>query len=164
MSNEPADNMSVRAAIRGEASVLSALAQEAKALWDYDPAWLEAWRPDLTIGEEAMARMIVRVAESGGEIAGFGAADCPGGVWEIAHLWVRPRHGRQGVGRLLVKAVSEAACDAGARRLRIEADPHAEQFYRNLGAVRIGARPAPMPGAPDRTLPVLELAIADDGA
>jgi GNAT superfamily N-acetyltransferase len=105
--------------------------------------------------------MIVRVAEAGGELAGFAAADCPGGAWEIAHLWVRPRFGRQGVGRRLLNAVVEAAREAGARRLRIEADPHAERFYMDRGAVRVGVRPAPMPGAPDRTLPVLELALAD---
>lgn len=35
-------------------------------------------------------------------------------------------------------------------------DPFAEPFYLKLGARRIGAVPAPMPGAPGRVLPVLE--------
>lgn len=164
MPNEPFDSLIVRAATPGEASTLSAIAQEAKALWGYDPAWLEAWRPELTLTETDVTRMLVRVAESGGEIAGFAAVDCQGGVWEIAHLWVRPRFGRQGAGRRLLEAVVEAAREAGARMLRIEADPHAERFYLDLGAVRIGTRPASMPGAPARTLPVLELPVSEGGA
>jgi len=36
-------------------------------------------------------------------------------------------------------------------------DPHAEPFYLRLGARRVGEIAAPMPGAPERKLPLLEL-------
>jgi ribosomal protein S18 acetylase RimI-like enzyme len=104
-------------------------------------------------------RMIVRVAESNGVIAGFGAADRVDGVWEVAHLWVRPRFARQGIGRMLLGGLVRAVREAGGRRIRIESDPNAEAFYVRAGASRIGERPAPMPGAEHRVLPVLELSV-----
>ena len=41
--------------------------------------------------------------------------------------------------------------------IAIVADPHAERFYLRLGARRVGEVAGPMPGAPDRKLPLLEL-------
>ncbi len=38
----------------------------------------------------------------------------------------------------------------------VASDPGAETFYTRLGARRVGTDPAPMPGAPDRILPVLQ--------
>jgi len=159
MKRASSDDLRLRRATRADARELSAVAREAKALWGYVDDWLEAWRADLTIGASDVERMIVRVAESDGVIAGFGAADRVDGVWEVAHLWVRPRFARQGIGRMLLDSLVAAAREAGARRLRIESDPHAEAFYMKAGASRVGARPAPMPGAEHRVLPVLELSL-----
>jgi hypothetical protein len=39
-------------------------------------------------------------------------------------------------------------------------DPFAAPFYIRMGAVQIGEVSAPMPEAPNRTLPLLELATA----
>jgi predicted N-acetyltransferase YhbS len=70
----------------------------------------------------------------------------------LENVWVDPRcHGR-GVGRTLVEhALSEAQ---GV--IAVVSDPNAEEFYVKLGARRVGEINAPMPGAPARTLPLLE--------
>lgn len=159
MKHASSDDLRLRNATTADAPELSAVAREAKALWGYGEAWLEAWRGDLTITASDIERMIVRVAESDGIIAGFGAADRVDGVWEVAHLWVRPRFARQGIGRMLLGSLVGAVREAGGRRIRIESDPHAETFYVKAGALRVGARPAPMPGAEHRVLPVLELSL-----
>jgi predicted N-acetyltransferase YhbS len=99
----------------------------------------------------------VRVAESDGAIVGFGAVDRYSDGWELSHLWILPEYMRRGIGQRLVSELCEAARLAGAERLRIESDPQAEPFYLRQGAVRVGDTPAPMPGAPQRTLPILEL-------
>lgn len=51
----------------------------------------------------------------------------------------------------------ETARSAGATRLEIEADPHAEDWYRKRGAERIGE--ASSGSIPGRLLPVLELRL-----
>ena len=45
----------------------------------------------------------------------------------------------------------------GVTSLRIEADPHAEAFYRHAGAVRTGS--VPSGSIPGRSLPLLTLAV-----
>jgi len=43
--------------------------------------------------------------------------------------------------------------------------PSSEAFYLRYGAVRVGAVPAPMPGAPDRALPQLRFTeVASEAA
>jgi len=152
-------NVRVRTGRPSDAGPLSEVAQEAKALWQYHPAWLESWRPQLTLTEQDLERMIVRVAESNDGIIGFGAVDRVSGGWEIAHLWVKPAFTRRGIGRTILGHLADAAREAGAHRLRIESDPQAVAFYLSAGAVRTGSIPAPMPGAPERELPVLELVL-----
>lgn len=142
-----------------DAATLSVIAREAKALWGYDPDWLELWHSQLTLGPSDVERMIVRVAELNAVIVGFGAVDRTPIEWELSHLWVRPAYSRRGIGQELLKALMTSARHAGATRLRIESDPHAEAFYLSAGAMRIGSVPAPMPGAPGRVLPVLELEL-----
>ncbi|HSJ64288.1 MAG TPA: GNAT family N-acetyltransferase [Gemmatimonadaceae bacterium] len=143
----------------GEASVLTAIALQAKATWGYPSEWLEQWREALTLSPVDLDRMIVRVAVDRGTPVGFGAVDRIAEGWEVAHLWVLPSHGRRGIGGRLLSALANAARGAGAATLRIESDPHAAEFYERAGAVRIGAVPAPMPGVAERVLVVFELRI-----
>ena len=66
---------------------------------------------------------------------------------------------RQGLGRRLLAHAARVARLAGAREIAIEADPQAEPFYLAQGAVRVGARAAPIPGEPGRALPLLHLPL-----
>jgi hypothetical protein len=61
------------------------------------------------------------------------------------------------------RAIAHAR-EYGGCVFRIESDPYAESFYRSLGAERVGLVPAPMPGAPDRTLPLLVLDLSTSDA
>lgn len=149
----------IRPARAADARQLSMVAFEAKAFWGDDLAWMEAWRPQLTLTAADLDRMIVRVAEQAETIVGFGAVGRLRDEWELAHLWVKPDYMRRGIGRRLLDALALAARQAGANSLRIESDPRAEAFYLGAGAARTGVIPAPMPGAPMRVLPVLQLAL-----
>ena len=64
-----------------------------------------------------------------------------------------------GAGPALAGACRRVARLAGAREIAIEADPQAEPFYLAQGAVRVGARAAPIPGEPGRALPLLHLPL-----
>jgi predicted N-acetyltransferase YhbS len=73
---------------------------------------------------------------------------------------VRPEAQRRGIGRRLLGAAVDAARGRGLTALRIESDPNAAAFYESCGARRVGERAAPMPGAPDRVLPLLAIDLA----
>ncbi|MEJ7810751.1 MAG: GNAT family N-acetyltransferase [Gemmatimonadaceae bacterium] len=142
--------------------MLSAIAREAKASWGYPPVWLAQWAPALTLDASYIARHRVYVAEGegsdGGErVLGLCALADHGAAWSLEHVWVRRAAQGRGVGRLLVEhALAEARAGGGVRPVHVESDPHAAAFYAGLGARRIGAVAAPMPGAPARVLPIFE--------
>ena len=151
----------IRAAEAGDLPVLNGIARAAKGHWGYPEEWMEAWRDSLTLTADNLARWGVRVAvDAAGEVLGFCAISPARPRWIVEHMWVRPGEIGRGVGRALVRDALERAREGGAVGMEIESDPYAEGFYLRLGAKTVGAVPAPMPGAPDRTLPLLHLDAA----
>jgi ribosomal protein S18 acetylase RimI-like enzyme len=141
-----------------DAHELSALARAAKAHWGYPDAWMRDWAPQFEITPELIAECWTCVARAGGRALGFAFVD--GGHSELVHLWVSPEAQRLGIGRRLLGAAVDAARSRGLTALRIESDPNAAAFYESCGARRVGERAAPMPGAPDRVLPILRIDLA----
>ena len=147
-----------RPATPADAVRLTEIAAAAKAHWGYPPSWLTQWRTELTISPGDLTRWTVRVAtDADGTPLGFVATSAALPRWEVEHLWVHPAGIGQGIGRLLLREALREAHTAGAIGLAIDSDPHAAGFYIRCGAQSVGVVPAPMPGAPDRTLPRLWL-------
>ncbi len=61
----------IRPARRGEEGALTELAIRSKSYWQYPVEQVEAWRPDLTITPEALASLVVYVAQHDDRICGF---------------------------------------------------------------------------------------------
>ncbi len=151
----------VRHAVPDEAAALSALAVRAKSHWGYPPDWIDLWRSELTIRPEYLARHTVFVAAEEGAPVGMCVLERRDTGWSLENVWIAPDRHRQGVGRaLVIRALREAAA-SGSTAVRVVSNPFAEGFYTRLGAQRRGEVPSPMPGAPDRTLPLL---VFDVGA
>src|SRR5712671_816151 len=91
----------------------------------------------------------------GFEVAGFYSLSPLGRSWELDNLWVLPRFIRLGVGRALLSHALQTAACGGAAEVTVDADPNAEPFYLECGAVRRGVVPAPLPGQPQRARPQL---------
>ncbi|MFE6847118.1 GNAT family N-acetyltransferase [Streptomyces sp. NPDC057686] len=68
-----------------------------------------------------------------------------------------------GVGRLLVEHMIDQAREAGLPQVRVVSHPPAEQFYRRLGAERVGKVP-PSPPRVTWERPELRFAIVDRNA
>ena len=137
---------------------LTRLAYAAKSHWGYPSSWLALWEPDLTFTDATLAAQHVVVAEQDGRAVGVYALSLAGQVAELEHCWVDPACMGRGIGRRLVEAAATHARKLGAAQLRIVSDPHAEAFYRHLGARRVGDVPSTPVG---RTLPLLVLDLAD---
>jgi GNAT superfamily N-acetyltransferase len=158
----------LRPARAEEAGPLTELALRSKARWGYEQSFLDACRAELTLRPEEIEARRVVVAESAGAWAGtswstvravgFYSLDGQPPAGEIGNLWIEPDATGHGVGRALWRHAIQAARDAGFTTLRIEADPHAERFYRAMGARPVGV--APSGSVPGRTLPVLEFHVS----
>jgi GNAT superfamily N-acetyltransferase len=151
----------IRPAVGSDLEHLSGLALRSKAHWGYDAAFLEACRAELTITPDRLAGEHVRVAEEDGAVLGFVCVRLDGEEAELMDLFVEPRRIGSGVGRALWEEAVSLARSGGAVRLAVEADPHAEDWYRRRGAERIGT--APSGSIPGRRLPLLRLSLSDGG-
>ncbi len=142
-----------------DAEALTRIAFEAKRRWGYPQGWIQAWAPTLTLTPEYIRSNPTYCAVIGGEIVGFGALRIGGADAKLDHLWVLTASAGKGVGGSLFRLCEAKAREAGACRLRVESDPHAEGFYHSMGAVTIGREAAPMDGQ-ERFLPLMEKRLA----
>jgi GNAT superfamily N-acetyltransferase len=124
----------LRPARADEAGPLTELALASKGHWGYDAEFLAACRDELTVTPEHGAV----VAERDGRVAGFYVLTGEPPELDLAMMFVDPGQIGSGVGRALWEHAAEAAARAGAERVTIDAEPHAEAFYLAMGAERVG--------------------------
>jgi predicted N-acetyltransferase YhbS len=151
--------LTVRSAEDEDVPRLNQIARDAKAHWGYPPGWLQLWAKDLTLSAEYLQAHRSFVACDGGAPVGMCVLEDHGDRWTIEHFWIDPVQHRKGIGRWLLQHALEAARGTRPGRVEVRADPFAEPFYLRFGARRLGEVAAPMPGAPQRRLPLLEFTV-----
>ncbi len=136
-----------------EAVALSELAFRSKAHWGYDAEFLQACRGELTLTADFIEAKEVRLLENGERALGFYSLVPWNSDVELGHFFVDPDYIGQGIGLVLWNDAVARAVVLGYRRLIIESDPNAEEFYSKLGAERIGEVPSRVQAG--RFLPLL---------
>jgi N-acetylglutamate synthase-like GNAT family acetyltransferase len=148
----------IRRARQDECALLTGLALRSKASWGYSDTFMAQCVAELTIAPSDLKSDEYFVLESDGEVIGFcallGADDEQG---ELAHVFIEPSHQREGHGLRLVEHAKSVARARGWRRLRVEADPNASEFYRSCGGNEIGT--VPSGSIAGRTLPLFEIPL-----
>ena len=126
----------LRRARPDEAERLSDIACQSKSHWGYPAEDIERWRGTfLKVTIDYIAAHSVWAAVDG--------ADCPvafaalersaAGGDVLEHLWVLPAFIGMGIGRLLFRQVASES-----PAFTFTSDPHADAFYRRMGARVIG--------------------------
>ena len=138
-----------------ELPLLSELCLRSKAVWGYDPAFLDACRVELTIRVEELECTSLCVAEQDNAFVGVAQISVDGAAADLQKLFVEPKAIGLGVGSALFAWAVLTARDLGARCMTIDADPGAVGFYKKMGAVERGA--APSGSIPGRMLPRLQI-------
>jgi GNAT superfamily N-acetyltransferase len=151
----------IRRADGNDADALTTIALAAKSYWKYPETWIRQWRDQLTVTAAYTGEHRVFLIQIDDAVGGFYSLNGNGSTLELDHLWIDPAHIGRGLGRRLLEHATAQARDAGARRIEIDSDPHAESFYEHFGARGIGKTPAPMEGEPERYLPRMVLELAD---
>jgi len=152
-------DIQIRRAQPNEADVLTEIAHAAKRHWGYPENWIEHWKDDLTITADFIANNEMYVAINGEEIAGCCALVMRDSLAELEHMWIRPEHMGNGVGRALFNKIMERAMAFDAKTVELSADPNAERFYKRMGATRIGEIRSEIDGQP-RVLPRMSVDLS----
>jgi GNAT superfamily N-acetyltransferase len=149
----------IRRATDDDAAALTAIAHAAKRHWGYPEAWIARWRDALTLTPAFVRDHAVFMAvDAGDRPCGFYALSIDGAGAVLEHLWVEPAWMGRGVGRQLLSHAIANARAGGAARLEIDSDPHAEAFYRRMGARHIGEVRADVDDV-QRVLPRMEITL-----
>ena len=141
-----------------DASLLTEIAHAAKRHWSYPESWITAWRDVLTMRPEFIEENISYCAIEDGRAVGFYVLTTEDDGIHLDHLWIVPPAMKRGIGRALFEHAVAQAKNLGATKIKIEADPHAEGFYKRMGAVHVGTSISAIRGE-RRELPLLEFRL-----
>jgi len=128
-------DITIQEALPYQAAELSAIAFQAKGYWGYASEQLDLWKKEfLTIAPEYIRANRVWVAALAmPRLVGFAAIEQSGEEAMLDHLWVLPEYIGKGIGKRLFFHVA-----ATIPQFVFTSDPHADDFYRKLGAQKIG--------------------------
>lgn len=147
--------MAFRRAASKDALLLSNLALRSKAYWGYDDKFIEACKEGLTITTEYIAKNPVYLLEQKNEIQGFYCFVVAAEKLDL--LFVDSKHIGKGIGKKLWKHLILTAKQLGLSKFTIDSDPNAEDFYKKMGAVRIGEIPSTV--FSNRKLPLMQVML-----
>ena len=147
-----------RAGVEDDAT-LSDLALRSKAHWGYDADFLEACRAELTLSPAYLAEQQVYVVEENERVIGFYSLRAEEGGVALDHLFIEPKIIGRGYGKSLWQHAVRIAASLGYSHLTIESEPHAEPFYRAMGATRFASVPSSV--MPGRSLSMLRYELTN---
>lgn len=115
-----------------DAFVLSTIAYEAKAFWDYPQAWLDLWKKDLTLQADFINQHLTFLIRNEKEILGFCLIISEKNFFDIEHCWISPKHIGQGLGKTLLTRVLALKAFQN-QKFQVLSDPNALGFYQKFG-------------------------------
>lgn len=128
-------NRSIRQAQLSDVEAVSDIYRRSSLSNDGDAASLIANPEALVFDDAAIHEQRTRVAVDEGRIVGFATTSLVGDVTELDDLFVDPDWMRRGVGRDLVLDAAAVASASQTIRVEVTANPHALDFYDNVGFV-----------------------------
>ena len=110
----------------------------------FDPQFGEAWTAAQCLSTLTLPGAQLLLAKQNGEVCGFALSRAVAGEEELLLIGVLPESRRDGIGRALVEALLKKASLAyrNAVFLEVRDGNAAEYFYRMMGFLPIGRRPA----------------------
>ncbi|TFJ91376.1 GNAT family N-acetyltransferase [Lentibacillus salicampi] len=146
----------IRGALEKEAAILSDIAIESKAYWDYSKEFIKACKDVLTINKQYIQENHVYVLEDQEELVGFFSFERDE-VDSLDFFYILPEFIGKGFGRVMWNNVIQKAQEQGIKSFTIDSDPYAKGFYEKMGAKQIGQVPSTV--FKDRSLPLMKITI-----
>lgn len=128
-------------------SILTNITFESKAFWGYSRDQLKNWKNDLTITAEYITQNHLYKLDLNSETIGFYSfIKISDDQIILDHLFVLPDFIGKGFGKNLLENFLKRAENLNTKSITLEADPHAETFYKKFGFTTFGVKESSIPG------------------
>jgi len=132
-----------------------------KSFWGYDNVQLEKWRSDLTISADYITdNETYKLVLNEETIGYFSIIKVDNDTIILDNIFLLPDYIGKGYGRFLMLDCIERAKIQQAKRIILDAEPNAENFYRNFGFETIGQFESSIK---NRFLPQMQLILSEFG-
>ena len=147
--------MFIRKASVYDAPALTELALRSKRAWGYDDVFIARIMEDMIVRGDYLRHEHGLVAEEHGSILGYAILRTEDDHAILRDLFIEPAYFKRGIGRKLFSKCIEIARNHSMKRLSLESDPNATEFYERMGMHVTGS--VPSSAGNGRSLPVLEM-------
>lgn len=135
--------------------LLTQITFEGKGFWGYSQTQLLSWERDLTITSEYIEENEIYKLLLNGEIIGYYSYLMVAEMEiKLDYLFLSPKYIGKGYGKLLMLDFLLKVQAEAAKRIILEAEPQAENFYKKFGFITYGKRESSIK---DRFLPQMKL-------
>ena len=153
-------SITLQEAVLDDAGCLSRIAIRSKAYWGYSTEFMDACVDELSVSrayiENSSFHYVVAIVDE--QVVGFYALEgLSGDEIELGALFVDPDHIGTGIGKALIEKAKQHAVNLGARKLNIQGDPNAENFYKAAGGKLTGSKESE--SIPGRYLPTFQISL-----
>ena len=154
------DDILIRVAVEEDAVNLTEIAIRSKGHWGYSAEFMAGCLDELRVesADILSPTMNYFVATQNETVVGFCnlEAQTENSI-ELGAMFVDPSHIGKGIGKMLWQVSVAEAASLGAKKIMIQSDPFAEDFYLTMGAIRVGEKASG--SIVGRFLPLLEFSV-----
>lgn len=149
--------MFIRKASVYDAPALTQLALRSKRAWGYDDVFIARIMDDMIVHGDYLRHEHGLVAEERGSILGYAIMRTEDDTAILRDLFIEPAYFKRGIGSKLFAKCVEIARKHSLKRLSLESDPNATEFYERMGMHVAGS--VPSSAGNGRTLPLMEMEL-----
>ncbi len=125
----------IRSASIKEDEILTNLAAESEAYWEYDEEFMEIYKIIYNVTPEIISENLSYVLEEEGEIIGFYVVIQEAYLGEVEYFYIKPRYMGKGYGRIMWEHMIDLCESFGILEIELVTSPQAKEFYIKMGAV-----------------------------
>lgn len=138
-----------------DSELLTTITKRSKAYWGFSEEILKEWEHLLSISKDYIEKnKVYKLVENENIIGYYSYISIDEKTIKLDNLFILPEFIGKGFGKTLMNDFLEKANRLGIKKITLDAEPNAENFYKNFGFETIGHLESSIK---DRYLPIMEL-------
>ncbi|UFH32498.1 GNAT family N-acetyltransferase [Chryseobacterium sp. C-71] len=147
--------MNILKAETKDSELLTTITKRSKAYWGFSEEILKEWEHLLSISKDYIEKnMVYKLVENENIIGYYSYFSIDEKTIKLDNLFILPEFIGKGFGKILMNDFLEKANRLGIKKITLDAEPNAENFYKNFGFETVGQLESSIK---DRYLPIMEL-------